>query len=931
MHRSLSQTGGRDSKATMMRLICSTAVVACLPLIAQAQEQAVEEVVVTGSRIGRSPFESVSSVAVISSEQVRETGATTVDEILNQLPQIAGGDNASSTRGDGIVTVDLRSLGPSRTLVLVNGRRLVPTTTRGVVDLNNVPTSLIERVDVVTGGASAVYGSDALGGVVNFVLKNNFEGFQFDARYGGTTHGDGPKADFSVLMGADLDNGRGNVTLFGSYTDREAVLQRDRNWARLDINGGSPTNPAGRFDNIGLNPFPTAQSFLGSGGSVRDYVFNRDGTVHGNVVALPEVNPAGDNYNIPALNHLQTPMKRISMSALGHYNLGSDVEVFFEGLFTDNRVKQQQAPTPATNLFVSPANPLLTTQVRALLAARPNPTANAVFRKRFLEVGPRVAENNSDAYQMNVGLRGVLGDWKWEGYYGYGRSEFRQYLKGDVSRSRVQASLLGCPVGSAVLGCRVIDFFGPGKMTAADIDYVSLQNQVDTLTFERQVVSAFVSGSLLTLPAGDVEVAVGAEYRKDTSVYDPSEAGRRNDQLGFNQKLPTSGSFSAKEAFGELVVPVLRDQPFAQSLTVELGGRYADYSTVGSVFTWKAGAQWQPIDDLRVRGMFQQATRAPSVFELFQAGDLLNIAFTDPCARILSTGAAAPAPSQAVATVCQLQGTPNPITDPTFTQISRTIDVYEIGNSQLRQETAKTFTVGVVATPRFAPGLTVSVDYFDIKVENYINRAFGGINGVIGACYGSGATTAAQLAANPACSLLTRDASAQLIGRVPLQNTTPLRTSGWDFQANYGFDLAEVGAGDLGHLTLNAAATYTQKFTYNNVNYVGLLTQDFQVLNLPSLRSNVSANWKIADLSATLTWRRHDAVVEQVSQIRTGAVDWFDLAARYKVSEEVELYGGVNNIADRDPPLIRGQFFNTDGQTYDVLGRYVFGGVSLRF
>jgi len=445
------------------------------------------------------------------------------------------------------------------------------------------------------------------------------------------------------------------------------------------------------------------------------------------------------------------------------------------------------------------------------------------------------------------------------------------------------------------------------------------------------VASALASVSLFTLPAGDVEVAVGAEYRKDSSVYDPSEAGRRNDQLGFNQKLPTQGSFTVKEVFGELVAPLLRDQPFAQSLTLELGGRFADYSTVGGVFTYKAGAQWSPTRDLRVRTMYQRATRAPSVFELYQAGDLLNIAFTDPCARILSTGAAAPAPSQAVATICQLQGTPNPITDAGFTQVSRTIDVYEIGNANLKEETAKTFTIGVVATPRFAPGLTVSADYFDIKVDDYINRAFGGIAGVIRACYASGVTTAGGLAADPACSLLSRDASAQLLGRVPLENTSPLHTTGWDFQANYGFDLADIGAPDLGRLNLNAAVTYTRKFSYNGVNYVGLLTQDFQVLNLPKLRSNVSVNWRLGDLSTTLTWRRHGRVIEQSSRLRAPAVDWFDLAARYRVRKEVEVYGGVNNIADKDPPLIRGQFFNTDGQTYDVLGRYVFGGVTLRF
>lgn len=890
------------------------------------------DIVITGSRLGRSAFESTSPVSVLGEGDIKLSGSNTVEDVLNDLPQVQPGDNSSTVRGDGIVTVDLRALGPARTLVLVNGKRLVPTTSRGVVDLNNVPTALIARADVVTGGASAVYGSDALAGVVNFILKRDFQGLEVGGQYGLTTRGDGDKLDLSATLGTNFAEDRGNVVLFASYAKRDAVLQRDRKLFQFDVNGGSPTAPDGRFDNIGLNPFPTAQTFLGSGGAVRDYRFLPNGSVEPFTAALANVNPDGDNYNIPALNHLQTSLKRISIAALGHYEITPSIEAYIEALYTDTRVTQQQAPTPAVDLFVSPTNPLLTGQVRALLAARPNPAANAVFRKRFLEVGPRIARNNSDVYQLNLGLRGdISATWKWEAYYSYGRSEFRQDLKGDVSRSRVQASLLGCPVGSAVIGCRLIDFFGANKLTQADVDYVAIGNQVDTLTFERQVANAFISGSPFSLPGGDVGIVIGAEYRKDASDYDPSESGRRGDQLGFVQKLPITGSFDVKELFGELALPILKDRFFFKDLSLEFGARYADYSSVGGVFTFKAGGSYSPVSDIRIRGVYQQATRAPSVFELFQAGEVAFITFTDPCVRVRSNGSAVPAPSAAVSQICVLQGAPDPRNDPSFTQISRTIEVTEVGNPTLREETAKTLNIGAVLEPRFIPGLTLSVDYFDITIDNYINRAFGGIAGVSNACFASGVTTASTYAVDPACSLLFRDASAQLRGRVPLQNTTPLKTSGWDFQLRYRLGLDSVGLGNLGSLLLNAAATYTESFEYNGRDYVGLLTQDFQVLNLPKLRTTTKLTWDAGDVTTSVTWRRLGAVREQTSNTRVPVINYIDAAVSFDPSQTVNLFIGVNNLFDRDPPVIRNQFFNSDPSTYDVLGRYAFAGARIRF
>lgn len=895
--------------------------------MAQAQEStSLEEVLVTGSRVRRADLQSSSPLSVVDQARIRETGSANIEDTLNLLPQVTPGDTAYNNPGDGVATVDLRALGPARTLVLMNGRRVTPSTTRGVVDLNNIPTALIERTEVVTGGASAVYGSDALAGVVNFVLRRDFEGFETTAEYGATGERDGDRLDVSATLGANVAEGRGNLVVFASYAKRDPVLQGTRDTFALDINGGSPTGVAGRFDNVGLNPFPTAQSFLGSGGAVRDYAFTAAGGVEGFVNALPEVDPSGDRYNIPPLNYLQIPQEKVSVSALGRYALSDNTDVFVEALYADNRTIQQQAPTPATDLLVSPTNPILSQQVRDLLAARPDADAPAIFRKRFIELGPRIAEANSDVAQINVGLHGELGDkWEWEAYYTYGRTEYQSTLYGDASKSRINASLQGCPPGTQVLGCRVVDFFGPGRMTQADIDYISIKSAVDRLTFDRDLASAYVSGKPLSLPAGDVGVALGVEYRKDASDFEPAESGQRGDQLGFAQKLATAGSFDVIEGYTEVVVPLLRNAPLAHSLSVEGGARLADYESVGNVFTYKLGANWSPVADVRFRAMYQRATRAPSVFELFQAGDVTFVTFTDPCARITTAGTSVAAPSAAISAICVLQGAPDPRVDAAFTQVSRTIETLEVGSEGLKEETATTLTLGTVLQPSFLPDFTLTLDYFDIKVEDYINRAFGGVAGVLRDCFASGVQTTDQYAAHPACSLLFRDASQQLRGTVPLANTTELQTTGWDLTAHYGLDLDRFGS-----LGIAAAVTRTSHFDYNNVNYAGLITVDFNRLTLPKTRSNLRLSWELGKLSTALTWQKLSAITEQISRQAVPSVQYLDLSARFNASDKVSIYGGVSNLLEEDPPLIRNQWTNTDPNTYDAMGRQFFLGATIR-
>lgn len=893
-------------------------------------EDAIERVVVTGSRVHNISAEASSPVVTVDADALALSGAPSPEGLLNRMPQVAPSANANTNRGDGIATVDLRSLRPSRTLVLVNGRRYVPASGVGIVDLNSIPTSLIDRVEVVTGGASAVYGSDALAGVVNFILKDSFDGMGLRVQSGVSEQGDGETLLAELSFGTGIAEGRGNVALSASYYTREEIFAGSRDLYRVSINGGSATLPPGRIENLGLNPNPAANVFLGGTNTSRDYVFTAADGIKGFVNALPTVTPGGDRYNFTEKEFLQMPQDRLTLGALGHFQLTETTDSFLEAFFSENRVEGRMAESPLTNGRLSPLNPMLPQIARDMLAQRPDPTANASFVRVLTELGPRRQSRNTDTYQFNVGLRGQLwGDWNWETTYGYGRTEQENTIRGGGSQSRIDASLLGCPAGTAVvLGCRLIDFFGPNSLTPADVEYVRIDSAKDTTTFTRSNAIASLTGPLFELPAGAVQTAIGVEYRKDRFVFSPDDTKIRGDLAGFARAKPTAGDFDVSEVFGELIVPILRDAPAAQEFALEFGARQSDYSSVGKVSTYKGGFTWRPIEDLRFRALYQRAIRAPSVFELFQGGDLQFITFLDPCATVLATGANAPPPSASIATICQLQGIADPRTAG-FTQVSRTIEVLFLGNDQLKEETSNTWTAGLVLTPRFAPNLDVSVDLFQIEIEDYINRAFGGITGAINACYASGITTLAELNADSACSLLFRTASGELRSNLPLANVQTLETAGVDLRVAYRLDLGQLGAPSWGALTFIGNLTYVDKYETLGRDFVGLVSQDFGAN--PQTRSYTDIVWSLPRLETRLSWQRIAGMKEQLSRREIEAVNYFNLTGTIQVNDAFDAYVGINNLLDKDAPIFPNQIQNTDVSTYDAVGRFFFLGANLKF
>lgn len=946
----LQSTRGRLLAST---IICGAAIAAAAP--AFAQDTTVDAVVVTGSRIARQDFVANSPVSTVTAEQIETTGSLQVEQILNALPQVVPGFTAASNNpSDGTATVDLRGLGPQRTLVLVNGRRTTPAT-KGFssTDLNTIPTGLIDRVEVVTGGASAVYGSDALAGVVNFILKKNYEGLELGTQYGISGFGDGEQFNLSLLAGANTADGRGNVTTYLSYYDRDSVMPdlTDRPWSYYSNAGGSATGVAGRFDNVGVNQFvaqaPAAGCFDPT--PQKNLSFTPAGATHGYCGDFDMRAAVNDRYNFSPVNPLMSFDERWTATVLGRYDISDTVEANFEVSYADNRNGAQLAPTPMTGLKIAVTNPFLSPSAQAALAGRPDPAADAVFRRRMLEVGARQQDHNNKTFNVNFGLNVDLpNDWKVESYLSYGRTEFTDATRNDVSKSRVYASQSGttaaCSAAALVIfpNCVPVNLFGAGSISAAGADFIRL-NFTDQTIFERTTASAVASGKLFTLPAGDLAVAIGVEYREDEFSYTPDAAHASGDIFGFNQERAVSGGYSVGEIYGEAVVPLVADAPGIKYLGLELGARWSDYSSVGNVTSYKAGGEWEPVDGLRFRAMYQRASRAPNVFELFQAGDQGFPAVTDPCStRKVSNGNPTPVTDPTILAMCtaQLGANPNVIG---YVAPNSQAEAFFYGNPNLAEEVSDTYTVGLVWQPEFIPSLKMTLDYYDIKVDGYIGSINGGAQGTVNTCYASGSFASAACN-DPAVGALTyRDSTGELKIRVPLGNVSALRTKGVDLGVTYGLGMDWWGSkpqsfGDKVDIQLNV--TYLDSYVLDGIDYKGSLGAYNISATLPEWKGVVRVGYDIGPVRLTYMGTYWDSMINQgnIPAFADGGysnVDayWYhDINAQWAVNDTVEIFGGVRNLADEEPPVFdNAQDGNTDPNSYDVIGRYFYVGGKLKF
>jgi outer membrane receptor protein involved in Fe transport len=963
------------TRAVRHALVVS-AMAAAAPAIAQqpastAGSVSLEEVTVTGSRIVRRDFEAASPVVTVGSELLETSGTKQIEQILNTLPQL--NPNVTTTSNNpsngGQANVDLRGLGTQRTLVLVDGVRVVPSNTTGVVDLNVIPGALIQNIEILTGGASSTYGSDAVAGVVNIITKRNFEGVQIDATYGQTAESDGMTMSGTLTLGGNLADGRGNMVMTLGYDEREEVLAGSRDFSRVSRGAqlqplGSTTIPEGSYLATLAN-LPSQAAFntqFGPGvpntGSI---AFNSPTSIFSmNPVrgftgdtTDPGFNPNAYSYNFAPVNYLQLPLERRQIAAFGHYALSDDVEVYGKVLYTTYFANQQLAATPVTcagaqvGCSVPMTNPLIPAPLRTILNSRPTPGANFTFFKRTTEVGARSSNNNYDAAQAIFGVKGGFEAaerrFNWDVYGTYGRGERTELQGGNVSRSRLQ-SVLNNPNALSSQGCTNFNPFGTGSISAPCAAAIAVR-ATNVTQIEQENFVGSISGELFQLPAGWMQGAVGAEYRRQEANFRPDEFLASGDVVGFNAQRPVSGVVQVKEYFAEVSVPILDDIPAIDYLGVDLGFRYSDYDLAGGQNTYKAALDWAPLESVKVRASYARAIRAASIQELFLPPQENFPTIQDACwnGSPERTGASA----AQVNALCASQGLPA-----NFPQGNAQARTIIGGNPNLDPETADTYTFGVVWQPSFGEqSVRLSLDWWRYRLEDTIGSVQAG--SIVSRCFNG-------LGANPTfdpnnewCRSFTRTPAGTITDIQAInRNIGATNIDGIDLQVDYSLPLSVFGAERWGAISANLLATKQLTWEFQEdpqapfVDILGTINSTFASAT-PELKAVLQLGWDVSDFTARWNMQYVDGMdAVNNNALRTPATGTAKpgtpsytvhrLTVGWSGWRGLSLLLGVNNLFDEEPPIYTntsqaGIQSNTDPSTFDVLGRRYFMNASYKF
>ena len=929
--------------------------------VAQEGEEALDEITVTGSRIVRRDFQSASPIQTIDAELFEQVGSVTVESTLNTLPQFVPSITSSSNNpsNGGQANVDLRGLGTTRTLVLIDGRRVVPSNATGVVDLNIIPASLIQNVEIITGGASAVYGSDAIGGVVNFKLKE-LDGLQVTGGWGQTTESDGEQYSVSLAGGTEFANGRGHIMADLTYVDREIVFHGDRAFSEFALGyseatgtfnpSGSATIPQGRFDTTTSN-LPSVAAIdavfggygvaAGSVGQGSNFGFNEDGTIFSIAPALnftgdPALltNPDSFNYNFAPVNALQLPLDRTSFFTRARYDISDSVQVYGQAMITEYNVFSQLAPSPATRLSVPVTNPNIPTDLQTILASRADPTANFTFRRRMLESGPRSRAVDYEVQQYTLGFRGdLVGEWTFDAFASYGSVDITETQGGNLSRSAFQ-QLLEAPDGGQSL-CGGFNPFGINQISDDCAAFLAVDAQ-NTRGGSVRNIEANFQGPVAELPAGDIILAAGMAYKNDSFFEDYDPVLRTGDVIGFNANDNIDNSIKVTEIYGEALIPIANDKPGIYNLESTLGYRLSDYSTAGTVESFKAETIYSPVESFTLRGSFQRAVRAPNIFELFQpiVESFPGIS-EDPCSN--DSAARAGANAAQVEQLCVAQGLPAsalPVYNYANQQVAGGLTG---GNPNLTEETADTYSVGLVFQSPFdgaLSGFQASIDFYNITIEDAISSL--DAQTFVANCYDPAFNPNFD-ANNFFCGFFRRDPStSEIIDATELnENLAEFETAGIDIQIDYTTD---IGAGTL---DVNWIATHLTK--WDRTPFEGAPTDDLAgTIGNRSIGISVSRpDWKwtfntdyiIGNWGFNARWRYIDSMVDNnVDNFETDAISYLDLGLTYSFDGA---FGGsldglrarisATNVTDQDPEIIPARVqANTDPSAYDTLGRRYF-------
>ena len=913
------------------------------------------DIIVTGSRIARPDLEASSPVAVITGDALKATNAVNVENLLQQNPQFGASSTRSSNNpGDGSATVELRELGSNRNLVLVDGKRLPAYDTSGAVDINTISPALIKRVDVLTGGASAVYGSDAISGVVNFILDDRFVGLRTDASSQITRYSDGATYNASVTGGVKLGD-RGNFVISGDYSKRKGVKY-----------GARPHNDTA-LDSSDL---------VSSGGSTNGVPTIFDLADSSQVQVQPDgtLSPDLQLYNFTPVNYAQLPFERYSAIALARYEVADGVELYGRGMYSHIKTMTTLAPTATAGFTfnLDPTNPFLTPDEVATFfgpgasiitpdTADPNDPTSRVgnstvgIRRRIIETGGRVELHRTEQWQFVGGVRGTVGSsYKYDIFAQYAQVKKHEVLENDLSYTALQQALdvVQGPNGpqcfdanARAAGCVPLNVFTTGTIPQNQLAYV-LRNALQDTKSTQFVAGANFGGDLTFLqsPFADAPAAfsIGAEYRREKATTSVDANYASGDLIYYGQGQNIAGKYNVKEAYAELKAPLVRDKPFIYALNVEGSFRYSHYSTAGTVYTYSGGGDYSPVEGVKFRGIYERAVRAPSIYELFSpvvagTGSLS----ADPCAGPNVS------PTSTIGQICLSQGAPsvgasatnpNGIAQP----ISGQINVFTGGNPNLQAEKADTYTVGLVVNPPRMRALTFSVDYFNINIANAIDTVPPFIT--INQCFNVDQNPTSASCSGIHRNTLTGSLSGNTQFGVPQQlgNVASIKTDGIDVSVGYRGGIKE----DFNY-ALSFAGSWTRHYQKQSdptapvIECAGRFGSACNIEPIAKWKHVFDVNLGYRNFNLLSRWRYFGPVKQDVGtdilKSRIPSFTYIDEMLNVDINKQFSFRLGVQNLFDKKSPIVGDTVGNdyiagsTFPNTYDVLGRTYFAGITANF
>ncbi len=978
---------GCAAKCLLIGALAGTPAAAVFAQETAGSDAGLADIVVTGTLIKRPDYKAESPTSTLSNEAIAAAGQPSLDRVIGEMPQFSAAQGASQVGdvqgtvlfGGGASYSDLRGIGRNRSLVLMDGRRLMPSTPDGSIDLNTIPTSMIENVDVITGGASATYGSDAVAGVANFRLRQNFSGLELNAQEGTSTYGDGSTTQVSALAGGKFADDRGHFMADVEYSKRDTVNGADRSFFTQPTVrflgrppegiifaggwGAGATAPTIAAVNQVLGAYPGTTPLSGSGPYTGAIGVNTDQTLYTSAGSTCAQNYKGVG-SVPGeiLSHcttaglvlgnyfaVQVPLSKYNMfwkadfavnshaTAYGQFNFSESIALdqTSPGSSKTNAALSQELVIPVSNQFVQ-SNPALVSLLNSAYGGTPPPGATFDYSKSMFGWPDRIQTFKYDVWQALGGMKGdIFGSkFNWDLYASYGRSNYDSQAQGEFSI----AALTNLFAHEGVNGC-TYNPFGIQPVSAACLKYAGRTDNTSNILTSRNI-QLTVDGPLFSMPSGDVQAAAGADYRTSTFNYQPDSTFVTGDSFSYGTDTPSQGSQSVKEVFGELLVPILKDKFLAEDVSVDLGYRNSKYDTFSSKNTWKADLSWEVQTGYRIRGGYSVAIRAPSLSDLYVGNSVSDILISgDPCD---TQGAYRNGANAAqIQALCAAQSPGAGAAAYSYRGGVATVPTKVGGNTGLQPEDAKTWSIGAVISP--VSGLDLSVDYYNIGITGAISSL--SPNQILADCYGTTANPTLSNS-NPFCQRITRDPSSGNIALLTSGtfNFNQIKLDGIDTQIDYQFGLDKLGfSPSAGQIKLGLIVSYLHHYTVApgdgsaSVQYAGgitdgLITADGENLySHPHWKANTTFGYGVGPFNATLRWRFIGGMGNlDTPTAPVPAFHYFDMDAHYRATEHMTLTVGINNIANKQPPYVPSLELRTDAATYDVIGRTFYAAVKYK-